>query len=145
MGNSLKAPSFSAPFFLFFEDTSMCVYVCPCVISWDLPGCCQHVTQTPLKVFSPRCLCVSAPTLLRECESLPSRPNLSSRPHKASAVPKLPHAGAPQALVFTTGNNTEEPFSPSAALHQRARPRGGGGGCLGIEEPTCFTSHANYG
>lgn len=127
----------------------MCVYVCPCVISWDLPGCCQHITQTPLKVFSPRCLSVSAPSLLRGCESLPSRPNLSSRPHKASAFPKLLHSGAPQAQGFTTGNNTEEPPPPSdyrvAALHRRGCPRGGerGSCCLGIEVRTCFTSHVN--
>lgn len=106
----------------------MCVYVCPCVISWDLPGCCQHITQTPLKVFSPRCLSVSAPSLLRGCESLPSRPNLSSRPHKASAFPKLLDSGAPQAKGFTTGNNTEEPPHPprlqSSSFAQESLPEG---------------------
>lgn len=104
----------------------MCLCLSLCLVGSPrlLPACHTDSSQG----VSPRCLCVSAPALLREWESFPSRPNLSSRPHKASAVPKLLHAGAPQAPVFTTGNNTEEPFSPSAALHRRARPRGGGGG-----------------
>ncbi len=108
----------------------VCLCFCACVPSWDLPGCCLHIWQTPLKVFSPRCLSVSAPSLLPEWESLPSRPHLSSRPPKASAFPKLLYTGAPQAPCYTTGNTPKNPQAPQTVEQQlctRELARGEGG------------------
>lgn len=127
-----------------FSVIHTCVFMCfcACVASWDPPGCCVHIWQTPLKVFSPCCLSVSAPSLLPEWESLPSRPHLSSRPprplHSQSSYTPEPLRlpALPQGI---TPKNPSAPQTVEQQLCTRESARGEGGCCLGIQLRTCFT------